>query len=115
MNDLIPTNLLISAQTRIAAQNGVSMIVLNKGDPSNGAIFLKINRLDGTFEVLSQIRLDEELVWSALGKGEPMTEEQADSYLAKQADFDPDLWIVEIEDREGRPWFPGKVIGRKIP
>jgi len=29
---------------------------------------------------------------------------------AEQASFDPDLWLIEIEDKKGRAWFPGKIV-----
>ena len=32
-------------------------------------------------------------------------------YAARQADFDPDIWLVEIEDREGRHFITEKVAG----
>lgn len=104
----LPTDLWVSAQIRIAAQSGVPIVVLHKGDPSSGAILLKVNHLNGTAEILSQIRLEEELVWLST---EGLVEEaKADAYLAEQTDFDPDLWILEIEDRMGRIWFPGRII-----
>ena len=33
---------------------------------------------------------------------EPVSENEATGYLARQRDFDPDLWIIEVEDRAGR-------------
>jgi hypothetical protein len=30
--------------------------------------------------------------------------------MARQADIDPDAWLIEIEDKQGRIWFPGKVV-----
>jgi len=110
MNDSLPTDLRISAQIRIAAAQGIPMVLVHKGDPNSGAIYLKINRLDGTAELLNQVRLDGELVWTPCGDGKPMDEREADAYLASQSEFDPDLWIIEIEDRLGRHWFPEKIV-----
>jgi hypothetical protein len=39
-----------------------------------------------------------------------MTESIADAYLKHQASIDPDAWLIEIEDKQGRVWFPGKVV-----
>jgi len=39
-----------------------------------------------------------------------MAENEAEGYLARQAEIDPDCWILEIEDRQGRHWFPGRVV-----
>ena len=110
MNDRPPTDFLVSAQTRIAAEQGVPIIVRNRGDAATGALLLKINLLDGTARVLTQVRLEDELVWSPASRTDPMAEEDAESYLARQADMDPDIWIIEVEDRKGRPWFPGRVV-----
>lgn len=109
MTDL-PTDLRIAAQRRIAAAAGIPMIVVHKGDANSGTIYLKINRLDGTAEVLSQVRTENGIAWMSTtgSKGQP--EKEADAYLAQQSDFDPDLWIIEIEDKQGRHWFPEKII-----
>lgn len=111
--ETLPTDLRISAQIRIAAAQGISIMVVHKGDPSSGAISLKINRLDGTAEILSQIRLDGELVWIPSGEGKPLPECEADAYLAQQVEFDPDLWVIEVEDKQGRHWFPEKIVRLK--
>jgi GMP synthase (glutamine-hydrolysing) len=37
------------------------------------------------------------------GTGEALINEiDADAYLARQRQIDPDLWVLEIEDRDGR-------------
>ena len=109
MTDL-PTDFMISAHIRIAAREGVPITVVRRGHNASGAILLKINRLDGTARVLSQVRYDDELVWAPVSRTDPMAEAEADRYLARQAEVDPDLWLIEIEDRQGRTWFPGKVM-----
>ncbi len=110
MSDDLPTDLWIAAQRKIAAQAGIPLTVIRKGDPYRGSLLVKINLLDGRAEVLTQIRLEDELAWSPVHEDGPVPEAEADAYLACQAAFDPDLWVVEVEDRKGRLWFPGRVI-----
>ena len=86
------------------------MIVTHKGDETNGAIFLKINKLDGTAHVLNQVQMEDEKVWVYAMGDEAASEKEADRYLAEQIAFDPDLWVVEIEDRLARVWFEGRVL-----
>lgn len=104
----LPVDLVISAHIRLAAQEGVPIVILRRGDPQSGTILLKINRLDGNAHLLMQARRGDELVWSPQAAIDPMPERDADSIMASQAEFDPDLWLIEIEDRQGRHWFPGK-------
>jgi hypothetical protein len=105
-----PTDLLVSAQTRIAAEHGIPIVVRHRGDSSTGVIVLKINLLDGTARVLTQVRIDDELAWNSASPNDCMKDEDAERYLDQQIDIDPDAWVVEIEDRRGRHWFPGRVV-----
>ena len=106
----LPTDFMISAQIRIAAAAGVPIVVLRRGHDASGTIILKINYLNGTAQVLTQVRYGDELVWSPATGGAPMSEPEADAYLQRQAEIDPDSWLLEIEDKQGRHWFPGKVM-----
>ncbi len=82
--DRLPTSLLVSAQIRAAAQDGVSLTVAHKGDPDNGTILLKINLLNGYFKLLREIRTGKGLAWTfACAEGE-MPEDKADAYLEKE-------------------------------
>ncbi len=110
MNDQLPTDLIINAQIRIAAKEGVPITVRRHGDNSSGTIIIKINHLDGTAQVLTQVRFDDELVWTAVNKSRPFSEAEADLYLEQQAKIDPDSWLLEIEDKQGRHWFPGRIV-----
>ncbi|HEY0835418.1 MAG TPA: DUF1491 family protein [Azospirillum sp.] len=109
-DDRLPTELWVMAHVRAADAQGVSMTVARKGDRSRGTVLLKVNRLDGRFAVLSQARRDERLVWSRATGADPVDEAAADAYIARQLKYDPDLWVVEVEDRQGRPWFEGTVV-----
>jgi hypothetical protein len=61
--------------------------------------------------VLSQQRgLDGQLGWFAAFENRLVPEPEADAYIARAVKRDPDLWVVEIEDRAGRHFFEGKLI-----
>ncbi|WP_244439462.1 DUF1491 family protein [Azospirillum baldaniorum] len=109
MDDRLPTHLWVMAHIRAADAEGVTMMVLRKGDPSRGTVILKLNRLDRTFSVLVQVRDEERLRWSRGTGAEPVDEATADAYIARQTRYDPDVWVIEVEDRKGRHWFEGEV------
>jgi hypothetical protein len=98
----LKAGIFVRALIRRAEVSGAQAFVVRKGSEEAGAIFLKIARLDGTSLVLSQARRGEgELVW-VKPLGDATDDAKASAYFDKQMKFDPDLWIVEIEDREGR-------------
>jgi hypothetical protein len=114
--DRLPTALNVSALIRAAAQEGVPMTVVHRGDASSGTLILKINLLNGTARVLIEARYGDERVWTPATSTDPMSDKAADAYLSRQTDTDPDVWLIEIEDKKGRVWFPGKIleVGKRL-
>lgn len=107
----LSTELWVQAHLRRCNAEGLFAAVLHKGDLWGGAVIVKLNLLDGTFKVLSQTRdMDGTVAWLAAQKGALLTEADATSYIERQVKRDPDLWVVEIEDRQGRNPFEGKVL-----
>lgn len=109
-DDRLPTGLWVQAHIRAADTAGVPMFVVHKGDPSRGTVAVKVNRLDRSFVVLVQVRREEKLVWSRGTGADPVDEATADAYLERQRRYDPDLWVIEVEDRQGRHWFEGPIL-----
>ncbi|WP_170421735.1 DUF1491 family protein [Ruegeria arenilitoris] len=79
----------------------IPAFVVTHGDDTAGAVLVKLNTLDGnatafqrSFDLLSGERK-----WIELAKG---PEAQVDEAIARQRSFDPDLWVIEVEDRQGR-------------
>src|SRR5262245_42436403 len=79
--------------------------VLRKGAAEAGAVYVVINRLDGTVKVLGPppgSAIDEagERMWTEVVPPVTSSTEVA-SFVARLAKFDPDIWVVEVEDRVG--------------
>ncbi|MGD0190620.1 MAG: DUF1491 family protein [Rhizomicrobium sp.] len=110
MNPRLKSGLYVKAIVRRAEVEGAAAFVVRHGSDEAGAIFLKVNRLDGTCTVLNQARRGEgELVWTK-PLGDSIDEAKAREYFDKQLKFDPDLWIVEIEDRQGRAFVVEPIV-----
>ncbi len=82
-------------------------MVVRHGDDDAGAIFVKVARLDGTAALYGPAPAGLEpdagdRSWVE-HLGSPGTSEtDVDTYLSRQFDYDPDIWIIEVEDRQGR-------------
>ncbi len=109
-DDRLPTALWVEAHLQILTQKGVPYYIPNKGAYASGTVMLKINGLEAGCLVLQQQRdLDGEMGWMALFKGETVAESEADAYIQRAIDRDPDVWVIEIEDRDLKNPFEGKV------
>ncbi len=105
----IKTEYWVQAHLRHCALATIPAFVVRRGDRERGMVLIKINTLDEGCKVLTQVRdLDGKLGWLSALDGTLAPEAEADAYIARQVDRDPDLWVVEIEDREGRNWFEGE-------
>jgi hypothetical protein len=106
----LKAGIFVRALLRRAEVAGASAYVARKGNEEAGAVILQISRPDGTCLVLNQARAgDGQLVW-ARPLGDWTQAPRAKAWFDKQVRFDPDLWIVEIEDREGRAFVDEKIV-----
>jgi hypothetical protein len=93
----------VKALIRRVELEGAAAMVVRRGDATSGVVLVKINRLDGSATVLTPTRDgDGAFLWLAGTGADPVPELEADAYVERQRKFDPDLWVVEIEDRAGR-------------
>jgi hypothetical protein len=112
----LKSGIWVSAYVRRVQIEGAFAVVRRRGADEAGAVFIKVARLDGTAEVFGpapQSAFDEarpaDRAFVRTLKAQPATEADAEAYLARQIKFDPDLWIVEVEDRAGRHFLDAVV------
>jgi hypothetical protein len=107
----LSTELWVQAHLRRCNAEGIFSAVLHKGDLWGGAVIVKLNLLDGTFKVLSQTRdMEGRVAWLAAQQGALLSEQDASAYIERQLKRDPDLWVIEVEDKQGRNPFEGKIV-----
>lgn len=75
--------------------------VTNHGDDTAGAVLVKLATLDGQARAFTRSfdLMTGERHWAELTAG---PERDVDEAIEKQKSFDPDLWVIEVEDRAGR-------------
>lgn len=97
----LTTDLWVSAYLTRLRLADIPVYVTVKGDATAGAVIVKCATLDGqahavqrSYDLLTGTR-----VWVTLAQG---PEAEVDATLRRQRDRDPDLWLIEVEDRQGR-------------
>lgn len=110
----IKAEIWAKAYIRRCSSNGAPAVIVRRGQRDGGAIFIKINTLDGNVVLYGpapaglDASSDNRLWILCLGEGS-VAETDADTYLLRQAEFDPDIWIIEVEDRERRHFLGDSV------
>jgi hypothetical protein len=99
----------VAAYLRRCNGAGAFAVMRRRGAEEAGAVFIKVDRLDGTADLYGpapQTAFDEahpaDRAFMTCLPTQPVPNADAEAYLGRQLRFDPDLWIVEVEDRDGR-------------
>ena len=96
----------VKACIRRADISGISATLVRRGDPSSGAILIKQNRREFGWWVLSETRdAQGRRAWFHGSGKDGINEADADAYIERHWRRDPDLWVIEIDDRDGRRPF----------
>ena len=108
MLPVLKPNIWVYALIRRAQIAATFATLARKGDADGGAVLVKVLTLDGKATLYIPIRnMDGERVW--LPKG-PLEERSIDEIIGKRVKSDPDIWVVEIEDRKGRHFIGETVV-----
>lgn len=109
MTPRLRSDFWVAALRKRAEAAGAFVSIARRGADEAGTIFIAIDRRDGTFDLYGpapQSVFDDtptDRLFSMILSG---TEEQKlRARMEQEARFDPDLWLVDIEDRHGRAFF----------
>ena len=95
----------VSAYLRRCGVEGVDAVLRKRGAAEAGAIFVKVDHLDGTASLYGpapQLFLDESGERLFMPVLEAMTPLDVEERMTRELRFDSDLWLVEVDDRAGR-------------
>jgi hypothetical protein len=105
----LKSGIWVSAYLRLRHIDGTFAVVRRRGAEEAGAIFIRISRLDGTGDLYGpapQSAFDDsrpvDRAFSPCFKMQPVPDAEIEAYLARQIRFDPDLWVIDVDDRAGR-------------
>ncbi|MPZ56937.1 MAG: DUF1491 family protein [Rhizobiales bacterium] len=106
----------VAAYIRRCHIEGAFAAVRRRGAEEAGAIFVKLNRLDGTADLYGpapQSVFDDAIpadrAFIVCLKQSPAPDADVEARLKREIAFDPDVWILEVEDRTGRHFLDNVV------
>ena len=114
----LKSSIWVSAYLRRCDVEGAFAAVRRRGAEEAGAIFVKLNRLDGTGTLygpapqtmFEEARPADRLFTVLVGATTPAADADIEARLVKEIRFDPDVWIVEVEDRRGRNFLDDALV-----
>lgn len=101
MQPRLATSLWVSAYLARLRLADIPVYVTAKGDATAGAVVVKCATLDGRAKAWqrSYDLLNDRRIWVVLADGD---EAEVDAAIGRARRGDPDLWVIELEDRAGR-------------
>lgn len=101
--------LWVAAYMRRCQVEGIFAVLRRRGAEEAGAVFVRISRLDGTSDLFGpapqsafEAAPSASRAFSPSFDKQPVADDTVEAYLARELKFDPDIWIVEVEDSSGR-------------
>ena len=103
----LKSQVIVQSAIRRASMRGIPATVARRGDVDAGPIYIKQNLGPGVGCTVLAPRRDYDrdvTLWRPATGDAPVPEADADAYIERERRVDPDLWVLEIEDRDG--WNP---------
>ena len=106
----LKSGIWVAAYVRRCHVEGAFTAIGRRGAEEAGAVFIIVNRLDGTGTlygpapqaVFDDAQPTDRIFTIVLGRQGPVPLTDIEARLKRETSYDPDIWIVEAEDKAGR-------------
>lgn len=96
----------VAAYLRRANIEGAFATLRRRGASEAGAIFVMVDRLDGRLALYEPAPSEDgERRFIRAHAAEYIEAPEATERLQRQLRFDPDIWIVDVDSRDGAHWL----------
>ena len=99
----LKTDIAVSALIRRAQSAGAFAAIVRRGDGDAGAYLAVTRQYENNADIYTLYRpirnMEGTRVWWPKG---PLSQDELDIYINRRIDEDPDIWVVEIDDAQGR-------------
>jgi hypothetical protein len=99
MSARLATDIWVAAYLRRLSLQAIPAYVTARGDPTAGAVLVKLALMDGRARAFQRVTQGDARIWEVLTEG---AEPEVDAAIRRQRRFDPDLWVIEVEDARAR-------------
>lgn len=102
----VHTEIWVKAYLRRCFAFGLTGVVSRRGDSKAGSVFVRVFSDKENVRLLcpapgESLDARGERRWLSVSGLTPMSAEAADEYLEKQIRYDPDIWVVDVDDKAG--------------
>tara|TARA_B100000029_G_scaffold152413_1_gene147442 strand:+ start:144 stop:476 length:333 start_codon:yes stop_codon:yes gene_type:complete len=106
MGPRLKTGLLVQAGIRHCEGKLITAMLRRRGDADAGALFVKVNRLDGSAALFARVTsFAGGTEWQRSSGTDWQPDADIEKRLETEIGFDPDIWIVEVENPDGENPF----------
>ena len=107
------SDIWVSAYLRRCGVEGVSAVLRRRGAAEAGAIFVKVDHLNGSAtlygpapqSLAAEAPSGVDRMFARTHAGPLISSDEAETRLKREIAFDPDLWIVEVESGVAGAWL----------
>jgi hypothetical protein len=106
MEARVKTGLLVQAGIRYCQGKLLSAMLRRRGDADAGALLIKVSRLDGSAALFARVTsFSGGTEWQRSSGENWLPDAEIEQRLESEIRFDPDIWIVEVENPSGQNPF----------